>query len=157
MKVSPAPAGSAWASGEDDDAEGGLGGAPTEEPRFRARQFAQQAPLQFLFPLSLPVALCVSRGFFLNAMGVGRPFVPSRVPVALLFLAVGLCPFVTVAAFALSPADADVWATATLRSDAIHVVVAYVSLRLAVTIKYAFLPPADYARRLAAWAPSAEL
>lgn len=75
----------------------------------------------------------------------------------LIILTNGLFPFLTVAAFAYAPNDPNVWTAATLRSDTIHVLAGYVSLRLAVTFKYAFQPRSVYARRLKFWAPSAEL
>lgn len=135
-----------------------LADAAEDGPRFSARQFLQQALLQFTYPLSvLPAALFLSRGFALNLLGVGAPFRPAAVLPTVLFFVFSLAPFVVVAAYAAAPTNANSWVAATLRSDTLHVAIAFISQRLTVSIKYAFIPRAAYLSRLARWTPSREL
>jgi len=126
--------------------------------RFSLHQFLQQLVIQLLYPISLvPAALFISPGYALNMLGLGSPIKPLSLIPATLFLAFNLCPFVVLPAFALSTQNAHGWVAATIRSDALHVLIATLCLRLTISMKYAFLPTAAYARRLRCHAPTSEL
>ena len=127
-------------------------------PHFSLRQFLQQSLVQFTYPLSaLPSAVLCSPGFVLNLIGIGSPFRPMALIPTLFFTLFSLCPFVVFTAYALSQADPSPWVSASVRSDALHVAIAFLSQRLTVCIKYAFIPRAAYARRLRQWASTKEL
>ena len=127
-------------------------------PRLSTWQLLQQFSVQLAYPFSvLPAALLFSPGFALNLMGLGSPVKAWGLLPALTFALLSACPLVVIVAFALSAQNPSPWELATLRSDALHVIVAFVSQRLTISIKYAFLPRAAYLRRLARWTPTLEL
>ena len=118
---------------------------------FSWAQFMQQLPLQFMLPYSLPLyALLFSPAAALNAWALPNPGGWLLTPAMALFMAlVDLSPGVTLAAWAFtSQANTG---SPTLLLDAIHTLVALLTSRLAVCIKYAYLSPHDYTERMTTW------
>jgi len=126
-------------------------------PRFRCAQFCHQLPLQVLYPFTLPfAALLCSPGFALNMMGAPRPCTWGSGLLAPAFLLMNGMPLLCIVFWALSAPVSDTVAAATLRADLIHVLVVALVFRVAVTVKYAYIPPATYRKRLREWAPTLE-
>ena len=125
---------------------------------FSWKQFLAQLPLQLFLPLSLPIAALYSPALALNIFGLPKPASLAHLPAVLLLLTLQGAPLVAVLAWLAMPAETapNSLLAATLRADALHVIVALASLRIAVSFKYAFMPSETYARRCSTWATTQE-
>jgi hypothetical protein len=125
-----------------------------EAPRFRCRQFLEQFPMQLFYPFSLPLAFLWSPGYALNLSSLETPLSARSL---LFFVCIALplasSPLLCVLFWALSQREEDVVVMSTLRADLVHVLVALFSMRLAMAVKYAYMPAHTYAARLKREAP----
>jgi hypothetical protein len=124
---------------------------------FRWSQFLTMLLPQCFLPFSLPIVALFSPGAALNFAGIPKP--PSIVFLVVFFplvLFLGAAPVVTIVAWLMSPSDTDTVVAGTLRADAIHVAASYACLRLAICVKYAFIPHTKFMQRLRTWASSQE-
>lgn len=131
-------------------------GSENEVVRFRWNQFLGQLFPQFLYPVSIPFVACFTSYYAArNLMGV----VPTSwkvLPIYLIFFFSSLAPLITLGAEIYSPTHSYEAIDGTLRADIVHVLAAYISLRLGVCIKYAYMLPATYSERTQKIPPESE-
>ena len=128
-----------------------------DDHRFRWRQFLLQLPLQLGNPFLLPlVALCFSPGAAANVAGWPSPLRVWQAPLLSLVAAMAASPLVALVAWALSPVEADPLLTATLRAEVIQTMVIFFCMRISISIKYAYMRPTVFAKRMSLWASSSD-
>ena len=124
--------------------------------RFRWNQFLGQLFPQFLYPLSLPFVACfVSPYAARNLIGI-VPTSWKTIPIFFIFWFASLAPLITLGAEIYSPTHSYGLIEGTLRADIVHVLAAYISLRLGVCIKYAYMLPTTYLERTRKIPPESE-
>ena len=124
-----------------------VSGEENEIIRFRWSQFLDQVLPQFFYPLSIPFVACfISISAARNLMGP-IPNSLSMITIYSIFQIASLAPLITIAANLYSPIHSGDSIYGTLRADVVHVLAAYISLRLGVCIKYAYMLPTTYQER----------
>ena len=119
---------------------------------FRWSQFLAMLLPQCLLPFSIPLVALFSPNAALNFAGIPHPPSYFYLFVVLpVFMCLNAAPLVTIVAWLMSPSDTDTVIAGTLRADAIHVAASYACMRLAVCVKYAFIPHKNFVQRLRTW------